>query len=149
MKKKNVYTNRSSLIVYLLLRGLVILTAIRANRREHRAVNRHPAKNRGDRFKPQAEQERRNAQDDDHQGNGDVRRLLLPTALIEGNLEFIIIATIHGAHLSGDRYEALSVIVCEALRPVFLLRVVIITFSKQTVHPSKIQQSHLGKFQKG
>ena len=30
MKKKNVYTNKSSLIVYMLLRGLVIVTAIRA-----------------------------------------------------------------------------------------------------------------------
>ena len=30
MKKKNVYTNKSSLIVYMLLRALVILTAIRA-----------------------------------------------------------------------------------------------------------------------
>ena len=30
MRSKNVYTNKSSMIVYLLLRGLVILTAIRA-----------------------------------------------------------------------------------------------------------------------
>ena len=56
----------------------------RADRREHGAVHRHPAEDRGHRLQAEAVQKRRNAQHGDQYGNDQVHPLLQRIALVKG-----------------------------------------------------------------